>query len=297
MSFIAASAAWDVSAHADFASYAGKFAQWCERARAGGASLAVFPEYGTMELACLLAPAVASDLHASIAALQAWLEPLRALWREQAVRHGLHILAPSFPERQNDGRYCNVARLFGPKGGEGAQHKLIMTRFEREQWHISAGSGIQVFETELGRVGIAICYDGEFPLIARAMAEAGATTLLVPSCTDTLHGYHRVAVGARARALENQFHVIQSPLVGLAPWSPAIDENHGAAAIYGPPDIGFPADGIIASGGIDQPGLVFGEIDTEKVAAVRKDGRVLNHQHWGEQGAMPLAPARIVRVA
>lgn len=296
MSFVAASAVWDVSAHQDFASYAGKFAQWCERARAGGASLAVFPEYGAMELTSLLAPGIARDLHASIAALQEWLSHLRALWREQAIRHGLHLLAPSFPERLDDGRYCNVARLFGPKGGEGAQQKLIMTRFEREQWHIAAGNGIHVFETALGRIGVAICYDGEFPLIARAMAEAGATLLLVPSCTDSLHGYHRVAVGARARALENQFHVIQSPLVGDAPWSPAIDENHGAAAIYGPPDLGFPADGIITQGAVDQPGLVFGTIEPEKVAAVRRDGRVLNHLHWREQGDVLLQPVRLVRV-
>lgn len=297
MSFVAASAAWGVSAHSDFASYAAKVEQWCLDARTGGASLAVFPEYGAMELTSLFAPAIGNDLHASIETLQELLPKFRALWRAQAARHGLYILGPSFPELQSDGHYCNVARLFGPKGGEGTQQKLIMTRFEREQWHISAGSGINVFETALGRIGVAICYDAEFPLIARAMAEAGATLLLVPSCTDTLHGYHRVAVGARARALENQFHVIQSPLVGLASWSPAIDENHGAAAIYGPPDIGFPADGIIASGSVDQSGIVFGTIDAEKIAAVRKDGRVLNHLHWAEQGGVQLAPARLVRVA
>lgn len=297
MTFRVASAAWGVSAHRDFASYSDNFSQWCADARAGGASLVVFPEYGTMELASILAPSIARNLHASIAALQEWLAPLRELWRAQAAKHGLYILAPSFPERQEDGRFCNVARLFGPNGGEGAQEKLIMTRFEREQWHIAAGAGINVFDTALGRIGVAICYDAEFPLIARTMAEAGAMLLLVPSCTDTLHGYHRVAVGARARALENQFYVIQSPLVGEAPWSPAIDENHGAAAIYGPPDLGFPADGIIAAGEIDRPGLVFGEIDPEKVTAVRKDGRVLNHLHWSEQGALALAPACLVRVA
>ncbi len=296
MSFVAAAAAFGVSAHPDFETLAAKLDDWCQNARRGGASLVVFPEYGAMELASILPASVSSDLQGSIAAMQDFLPSWRALHRRLAKAHGLYILAASFPERQTVGRYRNVARLFGPRGGEGTQEKLMMTRFERERWHISAGQGVNVFATALGRIGVAICYDAEFPLIARAMADAGATLLLVPSCTDTLHGYHRVAVGARARALENQFHVIQSPLVGLAPWSPAIDENHGAAAIYGPPDLGFPADGILASGAIDVPGLVFAEIDPARVDAVRKAGAVLNHLHWAEQGGQAMAPAHLVPV-
>ena len=69
--------------------------------------------------------------------------------------------------------------------------------------------------------GIAICYDIEFPLIAHAMARAGAELILAPSCTDTIAGANRVHVGARARALENQVYVAVAPTVGQAPWSPA----------------------------------------------------------------------------
>jgi predicted amidohydrolase len=90
----------------------------------------------------------------------------------------------------------NRATLYGPGGIVGHQDKQIMTRFEREIWFVEPGAGLPVFDTLLGRIGILICYDSEFPLLARRMVEAGAEVLLVPSCTDSLAGFTRVRVGA-----------------------------------------------------------------------------------------------------
>ena len=98
-----------------------------------------------------------------------------------------------------------------------------MTRFEKEQWGIAGGETLKIFDIGETKIGIAICYDIEFPLIAHAMAAAGAELILAPSCTDTLAGANRVHVGARARALEKQIYVALSPTVGEAPWSPAVD--------------------------------------------------------------------------
>ena len=170
-----------------------------------------------------------------------------------------------------------------------------MTRFEREQWHVSAGSPLRLFDTSLGRVGINICYDSEFPLLARAQVEAGMELLLVPSCTDSLHGYWRVRIGAQARALEGQCYAVQSPTVGEALWSPAVDVNRGAAGVYGPPDGQFPADGVVALGALDQSGWTFAEIDLARVRQLRADGGVLNARHWAEQpGGAPLPAVEIV---
>jgi predicted amidohydrolase len=102
----------------------------------------------------------------------------------------------------------------------------------------------------------------------------------VPSCTDAAAGYHRVRVACQARALENQCYVIQAPTVGSAPWSIAVDENVGAAGVFGPPDRGFPDDGVIALGERDRPGWVIADVDLDAVAAVRADGQVLNHRDW-----------------
>lgn len=280
--FRIAAAQYPIAMLASWEAYADKLEGWVAEAAKGGASLLVFPEYGAMELASLDPPSM-GDLQGSIAVVSALLPRVDALHAELAARFGVHILAASAPWQAPDGRFRNRARLFAPGGKSGAQDKLIMTRFEREEWGIVGGDEICVFDTALGRIGVCICYDSEFPLIARAMVEAGAQILLVPSCTDTLHGYHRVRIGAQARALEGQCYTVQSPTVGTAAWSPAVDVNRGVAAIYGPPDRGFPASGVVAEGVLDQPGWVFGEADLAAIAAVRKDGGVLNLAHWAEQ--------------
>ncbi len=285
-----AAAQYPIDQLADWDAYAAKLARWAAGAADGGAALAVFPEYGAMELASL-EPATMGDLAGSLASVAALVPQVDALHAELAARHGLHILAASIPRRDADGRYRNAARLFAPNGRYDTQDKLVMTRFEREQWFVSAGQdGLTLFETVLGRIAVLICYDAEFPLLARAAVEAGAEVLLVPSCTDSLHGYWRVRLGAQARALESQCYAVQSPTAGLADWSPAVDVNRGAAAIYGPPDRGMPEDGVIAIGAEGESQWVFGEIDLARVAELRADGGVLNARDWRDQpgaGALP----------
>lgn len=287
--FILAAAAYPVEQLADWDAYAAKIARWVAEVADAGARIALFPEYAGMELTAL-DPASVEDLHGSIAALGGLVERVDALHAELAVRHGIHLCAGSLPVREGDGVFRNHARLFAPSGKMGTQRKIVMTRFEREEWNIGGGAPLTVFDTDLGRIGIAICYDVEFPLLVRAQVEAGATLILAPSATDSLHGYHRVRVGAQARALENQCYVAQAPVVGEAEWTPSLGTSHGAAGIYGPPDLGFPADGVVAMGAMDAPGWVFGEIDPAKVARVRAEGAVFNHAHWGEQGAAVTLP-------
>ena len=291
--FTIAAAQYPIEQLESWQAYAAKLEAWVAEAAAGGAALAVFPEYGAMELASL-DPATMGDLAGSLASVAALGERVDTLHAELASRHGLHVLAASIPARIED-RFVNRARLFTPAGKLGVQDKLIMTRFEREQWHVSASAPLRLFETVLGKIGINICYDSEFPLLARAQVEAGMELLLVPSCTDTLHGYWRVRLGAQARALEGQCYALQSPTVGEAAWSPAVDINRGAAGIYGPPDQGMPDDGVIALGEVDAAQWLFAEVDLAKVAALRADGGVLNARHWAEQpGAGPLPPVEVV---
>ncbi|WP_206238782.1 carbon-nitrogen hydrolase family protein [Novosphingobium terrae] len=287
----------------DWAAYEAKLTRWVEQAAAGGAALAVFPEYGAMELASLDA-ATQSDLHGSLATVAGLMERADALHADLAARHGLHILAASGPVLV-EGHYLNRARLFTPEGKVGHQDKLMMTRFEAEEWGVFPASAVNaplhLFETALGRIAIAICYDSEFPLIARAAVEAGAQLLLVPSCTDTPQGYWRVRIGSQARALEGQMYVAQSPTVGLAPWSPALDVNHGAAGLYGPPDgpkggdWRFPPDGVIAIGSMDASQWVFAQVDLARVEALRANGGVLPARDWVKQpGAVALPKVEVV---
>ena len=294
VSFTVAAAQYPIDRVESWEAYEAKLTRWVEAAAARGAKLAVFPEYGAMELASL-DPATMGDLAGSIETVSALLPRVDALHGELAARTGLHILAASAPRKYADGRFRNAARLFAPNGKSSVQDKLVMTRFEREQWGIASGTSLKVFDTVLGRLAVSICYDSEFPLLARACVEAGAEVLLVPSCTDTLHGYWRVRIGAQGRALEGQCYAVHSPTVGEAAWSPAVDENRGAAAVYGPPDRGMPEDGVLAIGVEGASQWVFAEVDTAKVADLRADGGVLNALHWMEQpGAALLPPVEVV---
>lgn len=280
-----AAAAYPIEWHNRWNEYVGKLRVWVRKAAENGAELLVFPEYAALELASLAGEENAGDLQRSIDAVSARLGDVDDLHGSLAREFGVHICAASAPVRGKGGPARNRVRLFAPDGSRGAQDKLIVTRFEREEWGIGPGEALRVFETALGRIGILIGYDAEFPLIARALVEAGgAEILLVPSCTRTLQGYWRVRVGAMARALENQCVVVQAASVGDADWNPAVAASIGAAAIYGPPDPGFPEDGIVALGKLNAPGWVYGEVSLDDLRAMR-GGTGLDRRHWAEQDA------------
>lgn len=278
-----AAAQYDIGFLRDWETYSEKITHWVGRAVAEQARLLVFPEYFSMELASLFAEDVYRSLARQLDAMQDLLERFVILFERLARERGIYIVAGSFPVRQADGIYRNRSYLFDPRGSHQFQEKLMMTRFENEQWLITAGDEIKVFDTDFGRVGINICYDSEFPMIARRQVELGASLILVPSCTDTLAGYHRVRIGCQARALENQCYVVQSPTVGNAPWSEAVDINQGAAAVYTPVDYGFPDNGVLVSGELNRAEWVYGEVNLTSIERIRTTGQVFNYRDWPDQ--------------
>ena len=156
---------------------------------------------------------------------------------------------------------------------------------------IEPGDALEVFDTPHGRLGVAVCYDSEFPLYARAQVEAGARLLLVPSCTDTEAGATRVRVGCQARALENQIAVAQAVTAGEAPWSPALDVNTGRAALYVPSDRGLPQDGVLARADADAAWLIA-DLDLDALDAARAAGQVANRADWDAQCRPAVVRAR-----
>jgi len=259
-------------------------------AKSEGAELLLLPEYSAMALTGQLPPDIRSDLHRSIEEIQPMIPSWVELCEELARQHQILFQPGSAPVKDPDGKFRNRAWLFGPDGLIGYQDKQIMTRFEREQWNIHAGvEGLKAFDTQIGRLGILICYDNEFPMLGRRLAELGVELVLAPSCTDTLAGAYRVRIGAQARALENQYAVLSSPTAGEAPWSPAVDENRGRAALYVPSDYGMPASGIVAeseSDAVTQSSLLIADIDLAAVARLRTEGQVATRRDWPEQFAI-----------
>jgi predicted amidohydrolase len=256
---------------------------------AGRADLLVLPEYAAMELASAFT--VAPEPNAELKAAVDIADPLLEIFRQAARRHQTWLLPGTLPMRSGAG-IINRAPLISPAGHIEFQDKRVMTRFEAESWGVAGGAPPSVFETPWGRIGIAICYDLEFPPLVRAQVEAGAWVILAPSCTDTLRGFNRVFLSARARALENQCFVAVSPTVGDAPWSATLDINRGFAAVTGPVDRGFPDDGVLIRGGLDEPGWVFATLDKSRLDRVREDGGVRNHRDW----PAPPPPSAVIRL-
>ena len=273
-------AQYDIGFFNQWSDYAEKLTDWVKTAAEQGSKLLVFPEYGSMELTSLFAEVVYKDLNQQLHAMQNVYPLWQALHCELAKQFDVMILGASFPVLQEDGSFRNRANLFDKNGLIDYQDKLIMTRFENEQWLIKGTNEIKVIDTELGKIAINICYDSEFPLIAHQQVAAGANIILVPSCTDTEAGFHRVRIGCQARALENQCYVVQSLTFGLADWSAAVDVNTGRASIYTPVDYGFPDNGLLNEGSSNKAEWVYADLDFAKIARIRQEGQVFNYRDW-----------------
>ncbi|MBB5236134.1 carbon-nitrogen hydrolase family protein [Deinococcus budaensis] len=295
-----AAAAYPVDRLPDWAAYQAKLAGWVADAAGQGARLLVFPEYAALELIALLPPELHHDILGMRPALQALLPGFLALHARLAREHGVGIVAGSVPVAQGGG-FVNRAHVFGPDGTPAQQDKLLMTRFEAEEWDIAPGEGVRVFELplpegEVLRFGVAICYDSEFPTLARRLAEGGAELLVVPSFTGGRAGYTRVRVGSMARALETQGYAVHAPLIADAAWTYAVETAVGAAALYAPADDGLPDSGIVAEGGWNAPGWLVGDLDLSLTRRVRREGHVLNWRDRAASETRP-GPAEVVRLA
>ena len=234
----------------------------------------MFPEYFTVQLLTL--GDVKRPIRAQIRDLAEQVPRFVDMMTELAKKNHIYVVAGTIPVLDpKSQRVYNDCYLFGPTGEYGVQGKIHMTRFETEDWKVSPSTRLRVFETNFGKVAIAICYDVEFPEIARTAARAGVHILLVPSCTDDRQGMLRVRYCAQARAIENQMYVITAHTVGSLPMVPAVSLNYGQAAILTPSDFPFSRDGVLAEGTINTEMMVIGELNLHTIMDSRTSGTVL----------------------
>jgi predicted amidohydrolase len=234
--------------------------------------LVLFPEYFTLQLLTL--GDVQAKIDEQVRRLAGFVPQYVELFSALAAKHNMYICAGTIPVVDGD-RIFNDSFFFGPDGAHRVQPKLHMTRFETEEWLVSPRDRLKLFDTQLGKIAIAICYDVQFPEIARAAARRGAKILLVPSCTDDRQGMLRVRYCAQARAIENQMFVITAHTVGSLPMVPAVSLDYGQAAILTPSDFPFARDGILAEGNSNQEAMVIGELEMGAIQRARSSGTVL----------------------
>jgi predicted amidohydrolase len=173
-----------------------------------------------------------------------------------------------------DGVLRNAAFLFRRDGSIDKQYKLHITPNERRWWGIEPGDGLKVFDTDRGRIAILICYDVEFPELARIAAAEGAHTFFVPFNTNDRLGYLRVRSCAQARAIENQVFVAIAGCAGNLPFVENADIHYSQCGIFTPSDVGFARDAIAAESTPNIETVLTHDVDVELLRRNRHAGTV-----------------------
>jgi len=234
--------------------------------------VALFPEFFTTPLMGLW-PGL-SDMDA-MRALARHTPALVEAFSRMAEAHHINIIAGSMPLVE-DGRLYNVAYLCRRDGSLETQYKLHPTPGEKRDWDMQGGMRLGTFDTDIGRIGILICYDVEFPELPRLLAAEGMDILFVPFWTDTRNGYLRVRHCAQARAIENECYVVLAGSVGYLPEVSCLDAQYAQSAVFSPSDFGFPQDAILAEATPNTAMNLIVDLDLEKLEWVREEGSVRN---------------------
>ncbi len=231
----------------------------------------VMPEYFTAELFSIMP----HDLGSAEAMMElAKLTPRYIeLFQQMSTNTNLYIIAGSQPVLR-DKKLYNVAHLFTPSGKYYTQDKLHITQSERKDFNINPGEGLFVFETPLARIAIQVCYDIEFPEIARLLRRAGAHVLFVPYSTDERKAYYRVRYTAQARAVENVMYVVISGNVGNLPNIKSYLINYGQSAIFTPSDFAFPMEAKAGEAEPNVETVVISDLDLYSLQLQNEVGTV-----------------------
>lgn len=190
-----------------------------------------------------------------------------------ALRYNVNIIGGTHLVVEGD-RLYNVAYLFHRDGRIDRQYKLHITPSEAKWWGVSAGDRLEVFDTDRGKVAILICYDVEFPELARVARARGANILFVPYNTDLRAAHVRVRTCAHARCIENNVYVVLSGACGNLPHVNGADIHYARSAILTPSDISFSRDGVGAEATDNAEMLVVHELDFALLRRMQRQGSV-----------------------
>ncbi|MGB8756766.1 MAG: carbon-nitrogen hydrolase family protein [Pseudolabrys sp.] len=198
-----------------------------------------------------------------------------ATLREVARKLGIYVHIGSLAIKISPDRAANRSFLIGPKGDILARYdKIHMFDADlaggesyRESRNYRPGELAVLADLPWGRLGLTVCYDLRFPALYRALAEAGATMLAIPSAFTKQTGEAHWHVLMRARAIENGSFVFAAAQGG---------KHENGRDTYGHSLIVDPWGSIIAEGGTE-PGVIMAEINPAEVASAR--ARIPSLQH------------------
>lgn len=258
----------------DFDEFMGQVEYFVDVAADYESDFIVFPELFTL----MLLSAEEQELNAleAIERLSEYTPKIRTKLSEMALSYNINIIGGSHPTRMPDGDIHNVAYVCLRDGSIYAQEKIHPTPNEAYWWNIKGGDSIDAIPTDCGPIGVLICYDCEFPELARRLVDEGARIIFVPFCTDSRQGYLRVRYCAQARAIENQCYVVMSGNVGNLPNVANMDIQYAQSCILTPCDFPFARDGIAAESSENVETLTISDVNLADLSWARAEGTVQN---------------------
>ncbi len=251
------------------------------RARDRGADLIMTPEVSDMmepQRERVFAKAKTEPDHAMLAAC-------RDLARETGA---WFLLGSVVVKLENEPLLANRSFMIAPDGGIAARYDKIHMfdvdlptgESRRESKSYRPGGAAVIAELPWGRLGMTVCYDLRFPDLYRALAQAGASFLTIPSAFTVPTGRAHWHVLMRARAIENFCFVFAPAQSG---------EHAGGRKTYGHSLIVAPWGEILAEAE-DGPGVIAATIDTAKVMEARRAVPSLSHDRpFAPPARSPLA--------
>lgn len=193
-----------------------------------------------------------------------------------AVRDNqIHLVAGSIPE-SNNGKIFNTSFVFNPQGEIiGSHRKIHLFDIDmpnaitfQESNTLAPGDEITIIETDLARIGVAICYDIRFPELIRLMALEGVELLVVPGAFNMTTGPAHWKALIRSRAVDNQMF--------LAAVSPARDEESTYVA-YGHSMVVDPWGDVLGEAGSGEE-IVYADVHLNRISEVRKELPLLSNR-------------------
>ena len=234
----------------------------------------LFPELFTFQLLSIHREKISPGK--AIEQLAESTEKIKALFTERAVTSNVNIIAGSHPTKVREDCIHNIAYVFLRDGNVHEQAKIHPTPDEKYWWNMRGGDKLQAIMTDCGPIGVLICYDAEFPELARHLADQGVHIIFVPFCTAERQGYLRVRYCAQARAVENQCYVALSGNVGHLPLVENMDIQYAQSAILTPCDFIFSRDGVAADSTPNTEMVILADLSLDALYESRSSGSVLH---------------------
>ncbi len=199
-----------------------------------------------------------------------------------AKEFGVYLVGGSIPELDGDKVY-NTSFVFDKEGKIIAKHRKVhlfdicikggLRVFESDTF--SSGDKVTYFDSEYGRIGVAVCYDIRFPELFRKMCLAGCNLIIVPAAFNMTTGPAHWEMSIRMRAVDNQLYI-----AGAAP----ARDGEAFYRAYGNSCVADPWGVLIAKTN-ELPGIVIADIDTEHTELIRSQLPILMHRRPEVYGA------------